>query len=294
MDCIQKYICLHCGQAFVHEKTNAGGRRKLYCSDRCRNKHTEKPRRAEVRVFVCEHCGKFFETDHKRRFCSAECRKAHSQQPWVPVSVRINYCKHCGKATKRPVFCSRECSFAHLRRQSLQRQEELHKLQLIKKLIRQLKRRAKELQGSVRSSREYVCDVCGVRFEQYAGRPRKYCSDRCRRKSDAIQSERRAHRALVRFKRRKGIDSPLNEVVDPFEIFERDEWKCQVCGEETPKELRGAMESNSPELDHIVPISCGGLHNRANLRCCCRSCNRERAREDVCKGLFTPPMAGQN
>ena len=294
MDFIEKLTCLHCGQEFVNKRANLGGRRKLFCSDRCRNKHSEKPHRVGIRAFVCKHCGKTFEADHKRKFCSVECRKAHSQKPWSPVAVRINYCKYCGKATKRPMFCSRECSFASMHEQAKRRQEEILRLRLIKRLIRQLKRRIEELQGPVRRTRENVCDVCGVRFEQHMGRSRKYCSDRCHRESEVFQSDRRASKAIARFKRRNGVDSPLNEYVDPFEIFERDGWECQVCGKETPKALRGSRNPNSPELDHIVPVSRGGLHNRKNLRCCCRSCNLALAQEDVCKGLFTPPMAGKD
>lgn len=273
MDFIEKLTCLHCGQEFVNKRSNLGGRRKLFCSDRCRNKHSEKPRRVGIRAFVCKHCGKTFEAGHKRKFCSVECRKAHSQKPWVPAAVRINYCKHCGKATKRPVFCSRECAFAYSKAETVKHQ----KLLAIKQLIRHLKKRAKELEEKPKKVRYGVCEVCGATFEYHMGRGRRYCSEACRRKSEQAMAARRASMAFRRYKRRNGIDSSLNEYVDPYEIFERDGWKCQICGGETPRELRGKNKPNSPELDHITAVCRGGLHNRQNLQCCCRSCNMEKA-----------------
>ncbi|HDL08766.1 MAG TPA: HNH endonuclease [Desulfobacteraceae bacterium] len=49
------------------------------------------------------------------------------------------------------------------------------------------------------------------------------------------------------------------------EIFERDKWICQYCGEKvTPK---------NATLDHFIPQSKGGKHNKQNLRTCCLICN---------------------
>jgi hypothetical protein len=48
-------------------------------------------------------------------------------------------------------------------------------------------------------------------------------------------------------------------------IFERDKWLCQYCGEKlTPK---------NATIDHYIPQSDGGKHNRDNLRTCCLVCN---------------------
>lgn len=49
------------------------------------------------------------------------------------------------------------------------------------------------------------------------------------------------------------------------EIFERDEWRCQYCGD--------SLNENNATLDHFIPQSIGGSHEKSNLRTCCLSCN---------------------
>jgi 5-methylcytosine-specific restriction endonuclease McrA len=56
-------------------------------------------------------------------------------------------------------------------------------------------------------------------------------------------------------------------------VFERDGWRCQMCGEHTPRRSMGSCEPCAPELDHRVPISKGGGHLWANVQCLCRACN---------------------
>jgi 5-methylcytosine-specific restriction endonuclease McrA len=55
------------------------------------------------------------------------------------------------------------------------------------------------------------------------------------------------------------------ELVQPLEIFERDNWTCHICG--------GPVEMADASLDHIQPIARGGDHTAANLACSHRMCN---------------------
>lgn len=50
-------------------------------------------------------------------------------------------------------------------------------------------------------------------------------------------------------------------------IMQRDRYTCQYCGLQ-PKHLT---------LDHIMPVSRGGLSTWENLVCCCEGCNRKKA-----------------
>lgn len=92
-----------------------------------------------------------------------------------------------------------------------------------------------------------------------------------RRKSRQGQSYRAGKLKYKSIRRaREAIEA---EVVVPQQVFARDGWKCQLCGVDTPRRLRGSYEPNAPELDHIVPLSKGGGHTWANVQCACRACN---------------------
>lgn len=66
------------------------------------------------------------------------------------------------------------------------------------------------------------------------------------------------------------------EKVDPILVFERDGWKCHICGVQTDKAKRGTYEDDAPELDHITTLSEGGEHSYRNTACACRSCNLQK------------------
>lgn len=57
------------------------------------------------------------------------------------------------------------------------------------------------------------------------------------------------------------------------DVFERDGWRCYLCGRSTPEHLLKTSRGDGPTLDHVIPLSRGGTHDMANLRCCCRACN---------------------
>lgn len=83
---------------------------------------------------------------------------------------------------------------------------------------------------------------------------------------------RRASRA--RYKALRRARMKINaESFDPYEVFARDKWRCQLCGIKTPQRLRNTYEPNAPELDHIIPLSKRGAHTRVNAQCACRQCN---------------------
>lgn len=62
------------------------------------------------------------------------------------------------------------------------------------------------------------------------------------------------------------------EVFPSLEIFERDEWICQLGGLPVDRSAR-FPHPRSPSLDHIVPLSKGGDHSRANTQLACLGCN---------------------
>jgi len=72
--------------------------------------------------------------------------------------------------------------------------------------------------------------------------------------------------------RRARLTGATIESVNPIEIFERDGFRCQLCGVKTMPNYN-RFHSKRPELDHIIPLSKGGDHTPRNTQCLCRHCN---------------------
>lgn len=115
---------------------------------------------------------------------------------------------------------------------------------------------------SLRRIHDKICKECSTLFKGH--KASVYCNPRCAKK---------ATNRVSRSKRKALERSVRAEAVNPLIVFERCEWHCQRCGTHTPSHLRGQHKPNSPELDHIVPLSKGGEHSYANTQLLCRKCN---------------------
>lgn len=79
-------------------------------------------------------------------------------------------------------------------------------------------------------------------------------------------------RADSRMRRRARMRAAFVEAVPRVEVFERDGWQCQICKARLKATAR-APHPKAPTVDHIVPLSKGGKHERKNLQCACYECN---------------------
>lgn len=62
------------------------------------------------------------------------------------------------------------------------------------------------------------------------------------------------------------------ETIVNSEIFDRDGWICGICQEPVDPKLK-FPDRWSASLDHIRPLSKGGSHTQANVRCSHLTCN---------------------
>lgn len=200
---------------------------------------------------VCKGCSTTFTVpgDNDRIFCDEQCKagyRAFLKGARKPIRVRVYKfkCIHCGarctaKYCLGQRYCSEQCSWRHQERLNHPERYEPR-----------------------------PCMVCGSVFTPVpATWQRAHCSSECAAVTD------KRHKRTGRVRRKAKLRGATVETVDPIKVFERDRWRCQLCGNRTPKSKRGTYDARAPELDHIVPLSQGGEHSYRNTQCSCRACN---------------------
>ncbi len=206
--------------------------------------------------FACQHCGTEYHTRRRKgegeKYCSRECsHAAMSATPYCKVS--FSQCQECKKpfVTKLgATYCSDDCFREKERKRERARYKAKYKSE----------------------SRPISCLICSTKFYRLYGRKSKTCSDGC-----AKLAEQRSARKAKALRRARKKSNGKHELFDPLYVLERDGWRCKCCGVKTPKSKRGLIDDNAPELDHIVPLSCGGEHSRRNTQCLCRKCNQDKS-----------------
>lgn len=116
---------------------------------------------------------------------------------------------------------------------------------------------------------ERQCSWCGQPFLTRR-KSSQHCSTACMRATDYDQN-RDNYLALSKFHRAARRGARL-ERFSHVEIFERDRWTCYLCGELTDRTVVWPHPL-MPSLDHVIPISLGGPHSRANTKCAHLGCN---------------------
>lgn len=126
-----------------------------------------------------------------------------------------------------------------------------------------------------------VCRLCGNRFENNS--VALHCSQECmeaniievRRESSKryrgtpAAKEAFRNKELIRKARKNNV---LAEEFDRQEIFERDGWRCGLCHKKISKKAKWP-EPGFGTIDHILPLSKGGIHARVNVQAAHLKCN---------------------
>lgn len=93
-----------------------------------------------------------------------------------------------------------------------------------------------------------------------------------REKAPLWDERRRAH-----WKKRYALTrgAPDATSFDYREVFERDGWVCGICTEPVDPEATWP-DPLSASLDHVVPVSRGGVHVPENAQCAHLVCNVQK------------------
>lgn len=245
--------CPRCGEAF--EPRRSGGKPQKYCSLKCSKAAAGaafRDRNRPERVPRCAECGgpvAHVELGRPRRFCSDECRHRASNiryrralPPLRNPNPDQRICPQCGDA------------FTPKRRD---------RVYCYNKFCAQAAYKERRKAGATErvANRTTVCDGCGTEFETVRPEAR-WCSKECANR----------HWGNVRARQRGQLSEAR---YTDLEIFERDKWICHLC----KKKVRRDVPRTDPEgatIDHLVPISLGGLDEPANVACSHWKCNRDK------------------
>lgn len=134
--------------------------------------------------------------------------------------------------------------------------------------------------------RDFVCRECGASFRRQQSKA-SICSADCQAemmrrimaarppqpRKFATKADRHRHHGYLR---KALAASAETERFSATEIFERDGWRCGICGGEVDRRLKWP-NPKSASVDHIQPISQGGKHVRANVQCAHLTCNSRKS-----------------
>jgi 5-methylcytosine-specific restriction endonuclease McrA len=236
--------CRRCGIEF--EASGSRGRIRVFCSPECRVK--PKP------IVECRYCGKRVELDllggTRKKYCNNSCKDRLQTERKRPDPLQLE-CRICGAhyetQRKRSATCGLEtCQSENVRRNMRKRD------QLIREASPPTKvRTCGWCKGEIVIPRSYT----GNRLYHPA------CKARARRVTDRRKNTNRRGVSGQRI----GVD----------QIGDRDNWVCQLCGQPVDSSLSGRC-AEGPTVDHILPISKGGLDNLENLQLAHRECNARK------------------
>lgn len=129
--------------------------------------------------------------------------------------------------------------------------------------------------------RQVACVVCGRVVERRVDNSRldsHCCSVECRRlRQFGVMTNGTTYDWNQDAKRRaRAAGCQVVEDVDRIAVLERDGWTCYLCGADT-RVTEDPFDPASATVDHVIPLSAGGPHTMANVRCACLRCNCSKA-----------------
>jgi 5-methylcytosine-specific restriction endonuclease McrA len=132
-----------------------------------------------------------------------------------------------------------------------------------------------------RNGNKHKCDNCnkeytlfergGCRVNPQSKTLTKYCSKECKKTlTEQVKKEEKARTSQTRRARKKSV---ISEPIWRKKVFERDNYKCYICGCKVYLHKQLTFAKDKATLDHIIPLSKGGSHTYGNIKTACGLCN---------------------
>lgn len=231
----------------------------------------------------CIWCGKSFKrrvggTGHSGQFCCRTCANQYHTmgrliaKGRMPKQLHTYYCVDCGKPIRafRKVYRCDTCKEKHDSQTYYERNKAIIN-------IKQRKRRIANFK-----SEAVHCKNCGKLFHTSYCSNKHFCSDECRDRYNKHMNHLRQKKRL----KGKIIDADITLE----KVAKRDKYICQLCKHKVDpndyyKDKNGNFVAGPdyPSIDHVVPLSQGGMHEWGNVQLAHCRCNSIK-----CDSLLAP------
>jgi predicted nucleic acid-binding Zn ribbon protein len=114
------------------------------------------------------------------------------------------------------------------------------------------------------------CLTCGEQFER-TGSKRNFCSEDCKKLGRHDRNRR---------DRAKRLGASTGEPYSMRDVIEQSGGLCHLCGEPVDTELSGS-DPDGPTIDHLTPLSLGGIDCRTNVALAHWLCNVKRGNKPL-------------
>lgn len=179
-------------------------------------------------------------------------------------------CKTCGTVTRKSFVTVKHGTTTCKVCAAIEASKRAEQRRKLRQSEAEMKRWKAKASRTYKQIQMVACECCGALF--VSANRTVFCSDEC---------SKRVTNARHNDKRVKKIRSLLVDKNITLErLYERDGGVCQLCGmlcdwKDTEVRENGTIVAgnNYPSIDHIVPISRGGLHAWGNVQLAHRRCN---------------------
>lgn len=253
---VEQIPCRTCGRLF--EPRKSGGKPQVRCSERCRRKvananYTKK--NAPLLSNQCLECGGVIVQSgfgRPRRYCSDTCKakimNRAAGRRRLPVSnPDSRECAHCGQSFKPSrrdqIYCPVATGTHCAQKAYVARRDAGEPLRQV--------------------PHTKTCVECGAEFATQSPAA-KWCSKSCRIRTASREASRR-----------RGPTSPGWAPYSDREIFERDDWICQICFVRIDRAV-SRTHPDGATIDHVIPLSKGGADEPGNVVAAHWRCNRDK------------------